>query len=321
MTEKPTQASRYLDFQPGCRPCCSRPYGKSIAIFVPVVGTIALLLSWVSGRTCHFLTADFTFCTPPPAPASVVAYCGDCHCINGDNPCPDGGDQIPQTDFSADVVNQFKSLQVTNPYTLSCNPYNDTECDTTPPQILTELGDDAVCGIKYSTTTLDEMSCPIEYGLMSYQSETAANADGAFPTHWGACGVCSTAHDLAVYIEFPDLTTKGTECTIRTLSDFQDGIDCYTEVGYTEPCARIWAYNGINTREECFGVCAKFTLSGAPNNSPAPTCRIADCLQCDEDMSGPAFQKVGARSRRRSGLLSKIARLCDAILLVDHVLT
>jgi len=35
-------------------------------------------------------------------------------------------------------------------------------------------------------------------------------------------------------------------------------------------------------------------------------------------MSGPIFQEVAARSRRRSGLLSKIARPCNVILIADH---
>jgi len=36
-------------------------------------------------------------------------------------------------------------------------------------------------------------------------------------------------------------------------------------------------------------------------------------------MSGPLFQAVAARSRRRSGLLSRIARSCDAILIVPQI--
>ena len=45
------------------------------------------------------------------------------------------------------------------------------------------------------------------------------------------------------------------------------------------------------------------------NNGPPPTCKIADCLNCDETMSGPGFQTVAARSRRRS---------CDNLLIVNH---
>jgi hypothetical protein len=78
-------------------------------------------------------------------------------------------------------------------------------------------------------------------------------------------------------------------------------------------------YNVQNTRDNCFDVCVDFTFLGdGKNNGPPPECKIANCLLCDEQMSGPYFQAVAARSRRRSGLLSMIARSCDVILIVDH---
>ena len=80
----------------------------------------------------------------------------------------------------------------------------------------------------------------------------------------------------------------------------------------------MWMYNVFQTRDKCFDTCIDFTFAGDPNNSPAPECIIADCLQCDEDYSGPYFKTYAGRTRRRSGLLSKIARPCDAILIVNH---
>jgi len=84
-----------------------------------------------------------------------------------------------------------------------------------------------------------------------------------------------------------------------------------------QPCATMWIYNGFHTRDHCLGTCLRFNVEGLPNNGPPPACTIAECLLCDETESGPLFQKVAARSRRRSGLLSQIARSCDEILLVD----
>ena len=47
-------------------------------------------------------------------------------------------------------------------------------------------------------------------------------------------------------------------------------------------------YNVINTRDSCFDTCFDFTfLSNGENNGPAPDCKLADCLNCDEKMSGP----------------------------------
>ena len=163
------------------------------------------------------------------------AYCGDCFCINGDADCPTG-DQVPQMEFSEEYVAFLQSLQVTNPYDLNCNPYEDAACETTPTQELTDLGDEAACGVKYDMTSLNDDQCPTEYSLVSFESADKAEADGATVTHHGACGVCSTTQDLAVYIQYTDLVDKGTECSIRGIVDFDDGVLCYTEVGYTQVC-------------------------------------------------------------------------------------
>ena len=47
--------------------------------------------------------------------------------------------------------------------------------------------------------------------------------------------------------------------------------------------------------DHCFDVCVDFTFFGSGVNAgPPPECRIADCLLCDEQMSGPIFQEVAA---------------------------
>jgi len=164
-----------------------------------------------------------------------------------------------------------------------------------------------------------ENSCPTEYTMQTYDSKDDMIAAGAEMTHWGAYGACSTTQDLAVYIEFPDLAAKGQECGIRGLVNNTDGIECFEVVGYTRPCAEAWMFNVFNTRDHCFDVCVDFTFLGdGANNGPPPECRIANCLLCDEQMSGVIFQTEAARSRRRSGLLSKIARPCEVILIVDN---
>jgi len=242
------------------------------------------------------------------------AYCGTCECIvtDGDS-CPS---DVPPKEFTPEYEEFLKSLEVLNPYELYCNPYQDDDCETTPPQPsdLMALGDTAACGLVYEI----DNNCPTKYNLVSYASVDELESDGAVLTHHGACGVCSTTQDLAVYIEYPNLVDKGVECSIRSLANFTLGVQCYVEVGYTEPCATMWVYNGHHTRDNCLEVCLRFNFEKEPYSGPPPECKIADCLQCDEEESGPFFQKVAARSRRRSGLLSHIARPCDDILLVEH---
>jgi len=115
-----------------------------------------------------------------------------------------------------------------------------------------------------------------------------------------------------------DLVTKGTECTVRGFFNFEDGVNCYQDIGYSEQCAKMWVHNGQTTIWACGLSCIPYRLLSIPNNGPLPNCQLNDCLQCDEDQSGPLFKKVAGRTRRRTGLLSGIIRPCDSILLVNH---
>lgn len=170
------------------------------------------------------------------------AVCGDCHCTNGDDPCPTG-DQVPQMEYSSEFVLYLRSLQLTNPFELSCDPYEDETCDTVPPlSDLTALGDAAACGVVYEA--VPEGQCPVRYSLQSFASVAELESAGAVLTHHGACGVCSSLQDLAVYIANVNLVDAGTECSIRGIVGdlivfpevipFVDGVQCYMQVGYTE---------------------------------------------------------------------------------------
>lgn len=229
--------------------------------------------------------------------------------------------------MSDDWLQQLKGMDASNPYVMICNPYNTTDAVkkgscTSPEQVegQLDLWETAACGISYNMSTLDTNQCPTQYEMKTYNSEQEMLDAGAQMTHWGACGACSTTKDLAVYLEYPDLTGKGQECSVRAMaSTFEEGVKCFQEVGYTEQCAVMWMHNVFNTRDHCFNTCFDFTFLGdGANNGPPPTCKLEDCLNCDEKMSGPGFQTVAARSRRRSGLLSKIVRDCDNLLIVDH---
>jgi hypothetical protein len=178
---------------------------------------------------CNIVHAEFEYCVPPPA---TFGTCGDCHCIRGADECPTGV-SIPTIDFSQETVDQWKAIKHSNPLQLGCNPYKNTTCDTVPSQEYVELWETAVCAVKYNDTTLDSDQCPAEYATVSYPSEEAAKQDGAFITHYGTCGVCSSLQDLAVYVEYPDLTGAGQECGIVGTFDNQAGIDCFVNIGYT----------------------------------------------------------------------------------------
>lgn len=255
-----------------------------------------------------------------------VAICGNCHCIVGaaNETCP--VQRKPRTNFTMQDIEIWASLEVLNPYTISCDPYEDADCQTNPPQSqeLLALGDVAVCAIHFeeNTTTFTEggTSCEnAKYRLQSYASFEDAKTAGGFVTHAGHCGVCSTLQDLATYIRATDLTTQGKWCAAQGAFSPEGGRKCYRDLGLTEDCAEMWAHNSWNTAKNCFKECVieEGTIDNA-NNGPAPTCALNDCLQCDEDKSGPAFRHLAGRTRRRSGLLSAIARPCSHLISISQ---
>lgn len=209
--------------------------------------------------------------------------------------------------------------------TLGCNPYEDPSCATTPPQEYADLGDAAVCALVYdapnataiattNTTATTGDACS-SYTLQSFPSRAAFEADPAASargvvTHVGACGLCSTAQDLSVYLA-QDFTTAGKACATKGLANATNGQACYESLGLTPECAKIWNYDGIFDGSACLKPCTANLF--APNNGPPPACALSPCLECDEVEAGPLFSSFGGRTRRRSGLLSEIVRNCSSI--------
>ena len=152
------------------------------------------------------------------------------------------------------------------------------------------------------------------YYLKTYKTWQEAEQNGAFVTHVGACGVCSTMQDLAAYVASTDLTTQGEVCAKQGTISFDLGKKCYEDLGMTESCAKLWSYNAWNTATNCIKSCVLTAgVTDEPNNGPPPHCELNECLQCDEEKSGPIFKKIGGRTRRRSGLLSAIVRPCNQV--------
>jgi hypothetical protein len=152
------------------------------------------------------------------------------------------------------------------------------------------------------------------YRLATYPSDRAATADGAIVTHWDGCGTCSTLADLAVYARELDLTTPVRQCGLDHANDFAGDVTCLEALGFTPPCAEIWAYNTNNTRNQCLSPCIA-SLSKPYQN---PDGSLNDCLQCDEDKSGPVFKAVAGRTRRNTGIASALCRPCSEVHRIAH---
>jgi hypothetical protein len=94
------------------------------------------------------------------------------------------------------------------------------------------------------------------------------------------------------------------------------GLMCLEHLGLSAACAQTWLYNVVNTRRHCFSVCIVSWIKGeAPTRKDG---RLNDCLECDEDLSGPVFKATAGRTRRNSGIQSSIPRPNEQIAPVVH---
>lgn len=241
-----------------------------------------------------------------------IAECGDCHCSYADSnvqQCP----EKPPTEFSAEFLSSLLDLKPVYPLpTLDCDPYQEGECETTFSRSATDS--QSVCAIHYLRQDSNSPQICDSYWMVTYPNATAAAAAGGYVTHRGACGLCSSLQDLVVYMRYQDLTTLGQECGVKGLTVRENGEECFQEkLGMTPGCAAIWMSNVRSTLRNCGRVCFSEDFFDTPFNGPAPTCELSECLQCDEDNSGDVFKTYAGRTRRRSGLISAIARPCDTI--------
>lgn len=172
------------------------------------------------------------------------------------------------------------------------------------------------------------------YDLKTFESAEIALSEGYTITHQYQCGTCSSLKDLAVYIAKPDLTSPVRSC-VKKLT--RKGIkDCLIrQVGFSERCSETWAYNGDNTKLLCRRIClldygkgnllrgllnvlANKYEGGNTVKLPSGKEVLRPCLACDEYRSGPAFKYTAARTRRSSGLRSRIKRERSDMFIVNH---
>jgi hypothetical protein len=189
--------------------------------------------------------------------------------------------------------------QLAEPYAeLTEDPYAEPPPAEPPPA--------TVCAV----TTADDGT----YRLDSFASDDAARAAGAVTTHHGACGLCSPLADLAVYMRHPDLTEPVRTCGLES-SDQAEHLACLEALGFTRPCAQIWYFNTLHTRDACILPC--LAALDAPYHLPDGG--LNDCLVCDEVESGPVFKAVAGRTRRNTGVASAMCRPCSEVQPLVHV--
>lgn len=211
--------------------------------------------------------------------------------------CACGGRVFEAAEFDAARLEELRSYAWDNPSTeLTSDPYSVPAPEAT----------DEVCAVVLTGKN---------YLTQTFASTAAAEAAGGIVTHFGACGVCSSLQDLAVYAGNGDLTTPVRQCGIVGVAQGEEkSLQCLLDLGFTRPCAQVWYYNTLNTRTECGDVCIR--LLNAPYQNEDGS--LNECLQCDEDKSGPVFKAVAGRTRRNSGLASALCRPCDEVRPLSH---
>ncbi|MBM3695759.1 MAG: hypothetical protein FJW79_07495 [Actinobacteria bacterium] len=207
----------------------------------------------------------------------------------------------PPTYDDAEIEALRARTLVNPPALLPFSPYEDASL------VPTDTG--GVCAV------LAEPAVPGGYRLATFSDLAAAEAAGGVMTHAGTCGACSSLQDLAVYLANPDLSEPVRRCALLSLTQGdQATLDCITALGFSPPCAQIWAFNGANTREACLEVC--LAAMGDPHHLPDGS--LNPCLACDEEQSGPVFKAVAGRIRRNSGIPVAICRPPEEVTAVVH---
>jgi len=205
----------------------------------------------------------------------------------------------PPAAVDPNLLASLRAAEPLNPIGVGEDPYA-TWAGRAPPA----PAPSSVCGVRFEADRT-------HYRLATFGSVAEAAELGYRVTHTGACGACSTLQDLAVYLERPDLTSPVRRCGMQTGT-----LGCLESLGFSKACARTWNFNVQNTKRECFGVCMRSWMSGEASTTVDGG--LNECLQCDEDRSGPVFKAVAGRTRRNSGIHSSIQRPDEQVSHVVH---
>jgi len=191
----------------------------------------------------------------------------------------------------------------------SPNPYDDPSKPPLPPAEIT-----GYCAMQWSSELSDDDGLK-KYRLADFVTARAAQEANFTVTHRGQCGSCSSLQDLGVYVG-RNLTSPVRKCGFKGLLSHKWLLGCLKDLGFSDNCVPIWAFNVGHSRKACFGVCLKSFIMNEPFNKPDGS--LNDCIQCDEDKSGPNFKYYSGRTRRNSGIPSSIHRPPSQVFNMQH---
>lgn len=254
-----------------------------------LIFSILIILSFTTCKTEKDPCAGLLFGSPVPGVTGLnSSECKPiCECKN-----------FISKSFTSEELASLRSWNLIEPFKeLTANPYRNPVPESEP----------CLCAV--IVEDIDKK----EYRLETFKDEKEAKAAGGIVTHYDACGLCSTLEDFALYAEDLDIGKSVKDCGLKNLfSSFRDLVSCIEELGFTKPCAQIWAYNVRNTQDKCI----QFCIGNDPYNQKDGS--LGPCLECDEIRSGPVFKHVAGRTRRNTGIANAICRFCDEVQPVYH---
>jgi hypothetical protein len=209
------------------------------------------------------------------------------------------------------------------------NRWEPGEIDTRIGQIMSGENEKLVCVVIPQPEARTDANHPMPYVLEDRSPDDVP--EGAIITHRGRCGPCSTLKNLAIYINYNDLTEPVRECSITGFFDRElSRLACIASLGFDLPCAQAWDLTVSKTQSACLTTCGKRDQRRG-NYNTSYDCEedgffsgvteesiLNDCLLCDEVFSDELFEAAAGRTRRGSGLTSAICRPCDRVFRVEH---
>eukprot|EP00521_Asterionellopsis_glacialis_P007684 CAMPEP_0195288104 /NCGR_PEP_ID=MMETSP0707-20130614/4903_1 /TAXON_ID=33640 /ORGANISM="Asterionellopsis glacialis, Strain CCMP134" /LENGTH=372 /DNA_ID=CAMNT_0040347929 /DNA_START=75 /DNA_END=1193 /DNA_ORIENTATION=- len=284
---------------------------------------------------------------------TFIPQCDGCWCTAGEgNSCPEFVEGIDDwVSVRAGVSEVYASFKLVGESFVAksenggdCYPYKqsgiepkDEYPESSLPQckLPTPDTDETVCAFKFKTpvpqgTTKPQSCTGREYEVITYESAAMAEEECAVVTHKGPCGVCSSARDLAVMLDYEDLPTDLSACAavyfLAGTSNIFDtrftGLqECIEDLGFTTECAFAWAHQGAANVHFCFDECSSFGFSGGQGatNGPPPACELADCFLCPLDLGfQQLFDKFIGRHFSASGIVQDMARPCNEYYAASH---
>ena len=159
----------------------------------------------------------------------------------------------------------------------------------------------------------DDLDGYCGYDHVHYNTIEEAHQNNTKILGCGPCGSCSNEHDVHIYWQTKNNLTRVTRwCAVASLLSEKLGEKCMKHyVGFTDDCNKCWMENIKCDRKNCKWICIWSLIKNEPYVDEDG--KLNSCLQCDEDVCGPAFKECAGANRRRSCIASDIMRDQDLI--------